>query len=325
MFCQNCGTEVADGTKFCPNCGKAVGENVNQGNPTHESANHVSNDISPLRPNSTPYIIWAVISICPFIAMFLPFVTLQEGYSVSAFKLLGLLQRYSVQDLFPVRNGAELVPTSTSLFSLLLLAAILVAIVNFIAVLLSIKREIQADETIVSICSVAEVIIFMYFSISFYSIGTQGGLVRVGAGFYIFVIWVAINLWLYFQFMLFEGYYKVALESPVDEHNSRREESEMDNNYNNEDYNGYDEYDYYDVPEEYRPISMWGYFGYEILFSIPVIGFILLIVFSFTARNQNLKNFARSYFCIDIIIIVLVAILVATGAFGGLYSDFVRM
>ena len=35
------------------------------------------------------------------------------------------------------------------------------------------------------------------------------------------------------------------------------------------------------IPEEYQPISMWGYFGYELLFSIPLVGFILLLVFSF--------------------------------------------
>ena len=39
--------------------------------------------------------------------------------------------------------------------------------------------------------------------------------------------------------------------------------------------------DYNNLPPEYRPISMWGYFGYEILFSIPIVGFILLLVFSF--------------------------------------------
>ena len=56
------------------------------------------------------------------------------------------------------------------------------------------------------------------------------------------------------------------------------------------------------IPEEYKPISMWGYFGYEILFAIPIIGFILLLVFSFGGtRNKNLKNFARSYFCFLII------------------------
>ena len=50
------------------------------------------------------------------------------------------------------------------------------------------------------------------------------------------------------------------------------------------------------VPAEYQPISMWGYFGYELLFSIPCIGLILLLVFSFGGtKNKNLQNFARSY------------------------------
>lgn len=64
------------------------------------------------------------------------------------------------------------------------------------------------------------------------------------------------------------------------------------------------------IPEEYKPISMWGYFGYEILFSIPCIGFILLCVFSFGGtKNINLKNFARSYFCFLIIVVIIVLIL----------------
>ena len=64
------------------------------------------------------------------------------------------------------------------------------------------------------------------------------------------------------------------------------------------------------VSEEYRPITMWGYFGYELLFSIPVIGFIFLIVYSLGGtRNINLKNFARSYFCFSIIVIIFIAIM----------------
>ena len=56
------------------------------------------------------------------------------------------------------------------------------------------------------------------------------------------------------------------------------------------------------LPYEYKPISMWGYFGYEILFSIPFIGFILLLVFSFGGtKNINLRNFARSYFCFQLL------------------------
>lgn len=63
------------------------------------------------------------------------------------------------------------------------------------------------------------------------------------------------------------------------------------------------------IPPEYQPISMWGYFGYEILFSIPIAGIIIALVFAFTAKNKNVKNFARSYFCFLIIVAVLVAVI----------------
>ena len=82
------------------------------------------------------------------------------------------------------------------------------------------------------------------------------------------------------------------------------------------------------IPEKYRPISMWGYFGLEILFSIPVVGFIILIVYALGGtKNVNKKNFARSYFCFVIIFVIIMAILVATGLvaqvidmFRGMYS-----
>ena len=80
------------------------------------------------------------------------------------------------------------------------------------------------------------------------------------------------------------------------------------------------------LPDEYKPISMWGYFGYEILFSIPLVGFIILIVMSISAKNQNVKNFARSYFCFTIVVIVLLVILLVAlvgaagaSAIGGMY------
>ena len=80
------------------------------------------------------------------------------------------------------------------------------------------------------------------------------------------------------------------------------------------------------LPDEYKPISMWGYFGYEILFSIPIVGFIILIVMSINGKNQNVKNFARSYFCFTIILLILLVILLlsvagagASAALGGYY------
>lgn len=72
------------------------------------------------------------------------------------------------------------------------------------------------------------------------------------------------------------------------------------------------------IPEEYRPISMWGYFGYEILFSIPLIGWILVIIFAITAQNHNLKNFARSQFCFWIIWLVLLIIMAVSGCMANL-------
>ena len=85
------------------------------------------------------------------------------------------------------------------------------------------------------------------------------------------------------------------------------------------------DYNSHSIPPEYAPISMWGYFGYEILFSIPCIGIIFLIVFALSAKNVNLKNFARSYFCFIIIGLlvlgVVFAIASATGTLGALVEQ----
>ncbi len=77
------------------------------------------------------------------------------------------------------------------------------------------------------------------------------------------------------------------------------------------------------IPEEYRPISMWGYFGYQLLFSIPCVGFIMLLIFAFGgSRNINLRNFARSYFCFLILMVALILLLSITGLTAGLMSGY---
>ena len=71
------------------------------------------------------------------------------------------------------------------------------------------------------------------------------------------------------------------------------------NNYNNYNNN-------VNIPPEYKPISMWGYIGYNFLFAIPLVGFILMIVFSCGgANNINVRNYARSYLCIIIICTII--------------------
>lgn len=77
--------------------------------------------------------------------------------------------------------------------------------------------------------------------------------------------------------------------------------------------------DYSNLPEEFRPIGAWGYFGYALLFSIPCVGFILLLIFSLGgAKNINLRNYARSYFCMLLIgLIVWIITLIVIVAMGG--------
>lgn len=63
----------------------------------------------------------------------------------------------------------------------------------------------------------------------------------------------------------------------------------------------------------FKPLSPWAYFGLSILFSLPVVGFIFLIIFSVSDANINRRNFARSYWCIYVIIAVAAVVAVASG------------
>ena len=72
------------------------------------------------------------------------------------------------------------------------------------------------------------------------------------------------------------------------------------------------------LPEQYRPLSPWAYFGLTLLFSVPIVGFVFLIIFSCKRSNINRRNFARSYWCTLLVaaavVLLLVLIAVATGA-----------
>ena len=75
------------------------------------------------------------------------------------------------------------------------------------------------------------------------------------------------------------------------------------------------------LPDKYRPLGAWGYFGYQLLFTIPLVGFICLIVFAFSDSNINRRSFARSYFCVTVIVaVIVVIILVAAGGLAAIVS-----
>ena len=77
------------------------------------------------------------------------------------------------------------------------------------------------------------------------------------------------------------------------------------------------------LPSKYKPISAWGYFGYNILFSLPVIGFILLIIFACIDHNINLRSYARSHFCGLLIGLIVVGIIVAIGFATGMFQAYI--
>ena len=72
------------------------------------------------------------------------------------------------------------------------------------------------------------------------------------------------------------------------------------------------------IPSEYKVLSPWAYFGYNILFAIPLVGFILALVLAFDNSNLNRRNFARAYFCGMILVGILFVIAVVFSMLTGM-------
>ncbi len=76
---------------------------------------------------------------------------------------------------------------------------------------------------------------------------------------------------------------------------------------------------------EVKLLGPWGYFGLQLLFSIPLVGFILLIVFSVDNSNLNRRNYARSYWCGLIVWLVISIILAVIFASTGVFEELATM
>ncbi|MGN0550137.1 MAG: hypothetical protein ACI4IM_11125 [Acutalibacteraceae bacterium] len=62
----------------------------------------------------------------------------------------------------------------------------------------------------------------------------------------------------------------------------------------------------YNIPDRYKPLSPWAYFGYSVLFLVPLVGLISIIVFSFDSSNINRRNFSRAFFLIFAVVVIAV-------------------
>ena len=76
----------------------------------------------------------------------------------------------------------------------------------------------------------------------------------------------------------------------------------------------------YQVPEEYRPLSPFAYFGYTILYNIPLIGWIFRVIHAIAATNVNKRNYARSYFVILFLLILIFVVTMLIGASSGIFE-----
>lgn len=67
------------------------------------------------------------------------------------------------------------------------------------------------------------------------------------------------------------------------------------------------------VSEKNKPLGAWAFFGYSILFVIPVIGLIFNLIFCFNSSNITRRNYARSYWCWYAIVVIVAVIVFASG------------
>lgn len=60
--------------------------------------------------------------------------------------------------------------------------------------------------------------------------------------------------------------------------------------------------------EESAP-SMWTFFGFMLLFAIPIVGFVAALVMSFSLKSKTLKNYSRASVVYSVVISVISVLL----------------
>lgn len=76
------------------------------------------------------------------------------------------------------------------------------------------------------------------------------------------------------------------------------------------------------LPSKYKPLTAWGYFWLTVLYAIPVIGWIFLVVFSFSDGNVNRRSHARSCFCPTVLVILVAIVLIVLVALNAVQLPF---
>ena len=72
--------------------------------------------------------------------------------------------------------------------------------------------------------------------------------------------------------------------------------------------------------DDYTPISPLGYIGYNLIFSIPIVGLVFEILWATSSEKVNLKNYARAQL-IALATGVCIGLIVFFGFLGGTLSN----
>lgn len=72
-----------------------------------------------------------------------------------------------------------------------------------------------------------------------------------------------------------------------------------------------------ELPSQFRPLSAWSYFGLAILYTVPILGLIFLLIHTFSDKNINRRNFARSYWCWVVLLIFFLLIAIGISYANG--------
>lgn len=73
----------------------------------------------------------------------------------------------------------------------------------------------------------------------------------------------------------------------------------------------------YNGPKEYKPLSPWAYWGLGLLYTVPVVGLVFMIIFSFNKGNINRRNFTRAHWIDVILALVIIGVILAIAAATG--------
>ena len=72
------------------------------------------------------------------------------------------------------------------------------------------------------------------------------------------------------------------------------------------------------LPKRYKPLGAWGYFWHSVLYSIPVIGWIALLITAISGKNIVVRSYARSYFVVLLVALIMFAVGVALVIVAGI-------